>query len=162
MKINNKLIKKLYNCVVRITSQKIKFNWNNPSDKTEEGHGVGTGFFINKKGDILTCWHVIAESNENYINIPGIEKKYKCEVISVCPYLDLALINVKDYKPKDFLTLGNSDKFVVPDIYKILNIALIFYLRKIYNFFICITFLNIRCKFITFIIKFKYLIFYFF
>ncbi len=112
MKINNKLIKKLYNCVVRITSQKIKFNWNNPSDKTEEGQGVGTGFFINKKGDILTCWHVIAESNENYINIPGIEKKYKCEVISVCPYLDLALMNVKDYKPKDFLTLGNSDKLM--------------------------------------------------
>ena len=28
MKINTKLIKRLYNCVVRITSQKIKFNQN--------------------------------------------------------------------------------------------------------------------------------------
>lgn len=114
MKISDVLKKKINSCVVRIIAEDININWNIPYLLDEPSKGQGTGFFINKKGYILTCAHVVNGSKNLYIEIPFLgSDKYQCEVLSIVPHFDIALIRTIDYKPSCFVELGNSDKLVV-------------------------------------------------
>ena len=114
MKIDNNFKKKINKCVVRIVSEVIDINWNIPYLLEEPYTVQGTGFFINSKGDILTCAHVVDSSKNLYIEIPFFgSDKYKCEVVTIIPQFDIALIKCLDYKNKDFLELGNSDNLDV-------------------------------------------------
>jgi len=114
MEINNKLKSKINNSVVRIIAEDIDINWNIPYQMKEPSKGQGSGFFIDNKGYILTCAHVINGSKNLYIEIPFIgPEKYECDIIGICPTFDIGLIKVKNYKNKDFLTLGDSNKLKV-------------------------------------------------
>ena len=114
MKINNNLKKKINNSVVRIIAEDININWKIPYLQNEPSKGQGTGFFINTNGYILTCSHVVNGAKNIYIEVPNKSgEKHKCDIISICPYFDIALIKTKTYKPKEYLLLGNSDKLEV-------------------------------------------------
>lgn len=60
--------------------------------------GVGSGFFVNTAGDILTNFHVVAGEDGNIgasklsIRVMGDSKSYPAEVIGYAPQYDLALI----------------------------------------------------------------------
>jgi serine protease Do len=111
--INNSYTNKdiLKYCIVRITSINKEFNWLNPYIKKEVKQIIGSGFFIDNLGHIVTNYHVIDNSNNITISIPIFgKKKYECELISCYPHLDIAIIKLKHYKNKYFLKLGNSDK----------------------------------------------------
>jgi S1-C subfamily serine protease len=113
MKIDNNFKKKINKCVVRIIAEVIDINWNIPYLLEEPSTVQGTGFFINSKGDILTCAHVVDSSKNLYIEIPFFgSDKYKCEVITIVPQFDIAIIRCLEYKNKDFLELGNSDNLL--------------------------------------------------
>ena len=96
---------------VRITSSydiRDKFN---PEELDSHGKGIGTGFFIDTNGHILTCYHVIEHSVKIFINLPdGGKKSYKAIIISVYPELDIAIIKIHNYKNKYFIILGSSDE----------------------------------------------------
>ena len=47
---------------VKIISQEIKLNFLYPFKNKTTTKSVGTGFFIDKEGHILTCSHVIEDS----------------------------------------------------------------------------------------------------
>lgn len=97
------------NKVVRIISQKIDFDWNIPFKINDISASIGSGFFIDLKGHILTCSHVIDKSKKVYVQIPSIGKKrFETEIIGHCPDLDIAVLKIKDYKNKYFLKIGNS------------------------------------------------------
>ncbi len=114
MKIDNNFKNKINKCVVRIIAEVIDINWNIPYLLEEPVTAQGTGFFINLKGIILTCAHVVDSSKNLYIEIPFLgSEKYKCEVVSIVPQFDIALIRCLDYKNKDFLELGDSDNLNV-------------------------------------------------
>lgn len=114
MKINNNLKKNINNSVVRIIAEDIDINWNLPYTIETPSKGQGTGFFIDTEGYILTCAHVVNGSKNLYIEIPSNgSEKYKCSIISICPYFDIALIKCDTYKSKDYLELSDSNKLNV-------------------------------------------------
>ena len=55
------------NKVVRIISQKFEFDWNIPFKLNNIRSTIGSGFFIDLKGYILTCSHVINKYKKKYI-----------------------------------------------------------------------------------------------
>ena len=102
----------LHNKVVRIISQSIKFDWLEPYKNKGNNSSVGSGFFIDNKGTILTCSHLLINSSKVYVEVPFEGKeKYQAEIIMVCPKFDLALIRMKTYKNKGYLKLIESDAF---------------------------------------------------
>ena len=116
MKFSNALQKKISKAVVKIIAEDININWQIPYKQKTPRKGHGTGFFINDKGYILTCAHVICNSKNIYIEIPSIgTQKIKCDIIGFCPHFDIALIRTQTYKSKYFLNIGNSDTIKVGD-----------------------------------------------
>lgn len=111
MKINKDLKNKLSKCVVRIIAEDININFKIPYQLMTPNKGQGTGFFIDNKGHILTCAHVIQGSKNVYIEIPSLgSDKYECVVIGMCPDFDIALLKCIKFKSKEYLDLGDSNK----------------------------------------------------
>lgn len=80
-----------------------------------ERSGTGSGFFINKKGDIITNSHVVEGSKTISARIPGDDKEYKAKVIATAPDYDLALIRLEGIDAKKIkpMPLGNSENLDV-------------------------------------------------
>lgn len=101
----------LSNKIVRIASQTIEYDWEKPFIIKEMKPSIGSGFFIDKNGHILTCSHVVDNAKKVYILIPSEGKdKFECDVKGICPKLDLAILKIKNYKNKDYFQLGDSNK----------------------------------------------------
>ena len=104
------LNKKLQESIVKIRSESSSFNWFQPFKSLDDYKSVGTGFFIDNDGLILTCNHVIENAIKIYIIIPiDGQQKHEAEVISICPDNDLAILKIKNYKNKNFVKLADSD-----------------------------------------------------
>ena len=104
----------IFSSLVRIQSQGYQFNWLEPFKPLEESVGVGTGFFINSKGYILTCAHVINNSSKIWVSVPsnGLDK-YDAEIVSFYPEQDMAIIKIINYKKDiNYLKVGDSDKII--------------------------------------------------
>lgn len=109
--ITKQFEKKINKSLVRIIAEQIECNPMIPFIKEQPNKGQGTGFFINKNSEILTCAHVINGSKNIYIELPHhSSKKISCDVIFFCPTFDIALLKAKNYKNEDYLELDNSDK----------------------------------------------------
>ena len=105
--------KTLQNNVIRIIAQNIEINWLQPYKNDDSNSAVGSGFFIDKEGYILTCSHLVIDSKKLFVEIPfeGREK-HEVELVYVCPNFDIALLKTKTYKPKNFLQLiGNKEMY---------------------------------------------------
>jgi S1-C subfamily serine protease len=95
--------------IIKILSQSIEFDWKMPFKIDSASSSVGTGFFINKQGYILTCFHVIQNAKKIYAEVPSKGKdKYELKVISVCPQMDLALLQIHDFKVTEYCALDMS------------------------------------------------------
>ena len=114
MNIKNKT--NINKSVVRIFAEVISKNPFIPFDDLPPKRSQGTGFFIDKKGHILTCAHVVDSSINILIDIPNINtKKIKCELIYYIPEFDIALLKTIGYKNKHYVELGNSDDLLISD-----------------------------------------------
>ena len=101
----------LTSTIVKIISNNVTFNWFKPYKTADESESIGTGFFINKDGYILTCSHVVIDSINLFITIPSIGKeRIEVEVVGICDDSDLALLKTKSYKNTHWLKLGDSDQ----------------------------------------------------
>ena len=90
---------KFENSIFQVHSQNIKFNWIEPYKNIQSNESIGTGFLINKLGYILTCSHVIDNSIKVFVSLPAIGKKtYEVDIINFCPYVDIALLKIKDFE----------------------------------------------------------------
>ncbi|THF85326.1 PDZ domain-containing protein [Deinococcus sp. KSM4-11] len=89
--------------------------------QTQVQRGVGSGFFVNAAGDILTNYHVVAgesgteAAQKISVRVMGQQKSVPAKVIGLAPQYDLALIrpeglNKALIKP---IPLGNSDTLKV-------------------------------------------------
>jgi serine protease Do len=115
--MDQKFKNKINKCVVRIIAESININWEIPYLREAPSRGQGTGFFIDNKGHILTCAHVIDGAKNLYIEIPNVSSnKYECDIIGICPEFDIGLIRCRDYQPKEYIELGDSDKLNVESI----------------------------------------------
>ena len=98
----------LKNVIVKIYSQDIEFDFEEPYKNDESYESIGTGFFI-KKDIILTASHVIQDSIRVDITIPKIgKKKFQAEVIAVHPHFDFGLLKVLNCTNDEYLELGDS------------------------------------------------------
>lgn len=101
---------------VKIISQKIEIDWLHPYKNNQPKQSIGSGFFINDNGYLITCSHVIQHSKKIFIEIPYLgEERIEVDVVGLCPDFDIALLKTKSYKNKDFYELHKPNK-----IYEIL------------------------------------------
>lgn len=76
--------------------------------------GAGSGSIIDEQGDILTNYHVIADSEKLTVSF-GSGKNYPAKVVGKDPDTDLAVIRLLE-PPKEAMTvvpLGDSDRLAV-------------------------------------------------
>ena len=81
---------------------------------SQQREGAGSGSVIDDQGDILTNYHVIANSEKLTVSF-GSGKNYPARVIGADPDTDLAVVRLLQ-TPKEPLTvvpLGDSDKLIV-------------------------------------------------
>ena len=103
-------------CIVKIISNNNDYDWYSPYKGASDSQSIGTGFFLSNNGYILTCCHVIQDSNLIQINIPSKGKeKFTAKIISASLDYDLAVIKV-DLDNCTFLQLGDSDEISQGDI----------------------------------------------
>ncbi|WP_444875338.1 S1C family serine protease [Paenibacillus mendelii] len=76
--------------------------------------GMGTGFFFDKTGYILTNQHVVGDADEIEVTVQGYNKPLKAKKLGSNYDLDLAVLKVEG---SDFptLSLGSSDKIDIGD-----------------------------------------------
>ena len=109
-------VNKLDDSIVRVKVHRLDYNWKEPFSQRPAVESIGSGFFIDKKGYILTNYHVIRDSIKVFIQLPKYgAQTYLAEVKSVYPKLDLALLKTDQYKNKEFLELGESSSIVKGD-----------------------------------------------
>lgn len=105
--------------VVRIIAQQAEPNLLEPYRTPNQKAGVGTGFFISDKGEIVTNHHVIDGAQAIWIKIPSLGKIIiDVELVGTCPERDLALLRITEESLKQihtvlssisYLKIGNSD-----------------------------------------------------
>lgn len=112
---------KFKDTVAQIFSQATEFNWLEPYKTPNQAESLGSGFFINDKGELLTNAHVIEQAKTVMIQVPTLGKRrFEVEIVGVSPDRDLALLRLlpsefealkkalgKEELP--YLKLGNSD-----------------------------------------------------
>ncbi len=114
--------KQVKDTVVQVFSQTSEFNWTEPYKTPAQGEGAGSGFFINADGDLITNYHVVAQSISVQIQIPtfGMER-FDAQIVGVSPERDIALLKLTDESKKkiktqlskiSYLELGDSDQIL--------------------------------------------------
>ena len=117
IKLEKSDLKRFDSTIVRVRVHKLDYNWLEPFNKNSSYESIGTGFFINKEGYLLTNFHVVNRGIKVFIQIPLIgNKTYDCDIISVYPRLDIALLKVKNYETNDYLNLGDSNNVLKGDL----------------------------------------------
>ena len=97
-----------YTSVVRIIAYNIGFDWSMPFQKDQSTESVGTGFFFDKEGHILTCSHCVEDATEVFVEIPTEgNKQYSVVVKGICPFFDIAVLKIEGYKNKTYCRLDN-------------------------------------------------------
>lgn len=94
------------NKVVRIISHETEFDWKMPFNKSSTKTSFGSGFFIDNKGHILTNSHVIENAIKVFVEINNIE--YETKIKGLCPFFDIALIQILNYKNNSYFELDNQ------------------------------------------------------
>ena len=81
-----------------------------PLEEKTSDEALGTGFFIDREGHILTNYHVVERSNHISVYLPA-GRNTLAQVIGTAPNLDLALlkVDVEESDQIEPLTLGDSD-----------------------------------------------------
>ena len=80
----------------------------------QRGQALGSGFFIDAEGHVVTNNHVIEDADRIKI-ILNDGSSYDAEVIGRDAKTDLALLKAKVDKPISYVTFGDSDKAEVGD-----------------------------------------------
>ena len=92
--------------VVKIITQSLDIDIQQPFKLHSSSSGICSGFFISSK-HIITCSHCVINSKDIFFEIPSKgEKKYKLKIIGVCDDFDIALLESIEYNSKSYFKLG--------------------------------------------------------
>jgi len=80
-----------------------------------EQSGMGTGFFFEADGYILTNQHVIADSDEIRVIVEGYDEPFVATLLGESYDLDLAVLKVEGEQQFPTLPLGNSEGTKIGD-----------------------------------------------
>lgn len=87
----------------------------NGQQLTRHEEVLGSGVIITADGYILTANHVVADSDQIKIAVPGNKKEYTAKIIGTDPETDVAVLKING-ENLPAITLGNSDQIEVGDI----------------------------------------------
>ena len=77
--------------------------------------GMGTGFFFESDGYILTNQHVVSDSDEIRVIVEGYDEPFTAKLLGSSYQLDLAVIKIEGEKSFPTLPLGNSNDTQIGD-----------------------------------------------
>lgn len=79
--------------------------------------GMGSGMIIDKKGRILTNFHVVSDVDEIKVQLSD-KRRFEAEVVGTDPASDIAVIRIKGEVPSDLpiAELGDSDAVEVGNV----------------------------------------------
>ncbi|REK74534.1 trypsin-like peptidase domain-containing protein [Paenibacillus paeoniae] len=77
--------------------------------------GIGTGFFFEADGYILTNQHVVGQADEIRVTVQGYDKPFKAKLLGSSYDLDLAVLKIEGDKAFPTLSLGSSDDINIGD-----------------------------------------------
>lgn len=79
--------------------------------------GMGSGMIIDKKGRILTNFHVVSDVDDIKVQLAD-KRRFEAEIVGTDPASDIAVIRIKGEVPSDLPTveLGDSDAMQVGNI----------------------------------------------
>lgn len=77
--------------------------------------GIGTGFFFDSSGYILTNEHVVGGNDQIKVIVQGYDKPFTAELLGSSYELDLAVLKITGEKEFPTLPLGNSDDINIGD-----------------------------------------------
>ena len=104
-----------YKTIVRILAHDVAFDWSMPFQRAKANKSTGSGFFVDKKGHILTCAHVVANAAHVFVEVPTEgDRKYTAVVLGICPFFDLAVLRVEGYKNKEYCRLDTGRIKIAP------------------------------------------------
>lgn len=106
--IKNK--KDITSSIVKIISHGYILDLTIPSQIEKEISSIGSGFFIDNKGTIITCAHVVENARSIICKFKnGQDREYEATVVKICFDNDIALLRIKDtsFKTSNFLKLGS-------------------------------------------------------
>ena len=84
-----------------------------PSTNSKSTQSTGTGFAISPNGIIVTAYHVVKNSDDIEVLIPGLGFK-PAEIISSNPSNDIAILKIKS-ETKNFLQISNFKSSKISD-----------------------------------------------
>ena len=70
--------------------------------------GGGSGFIVTPDGYVVTCNHVVADTEAEYTVILDPKHKYPAKVVARDPLIDIAILKIKD-KNLPYLEMGDSN-----------------------------------------------------
>jgi serine protease Do len=109
--------KKFYQKEEKEFREKSKPQWNKEKEKLvlEDIRPIGSGFFINPEGNVVTNYHVVEGQKKIFI-ITSENKIYKAKVMRESQEEDIAILEIET-SPKNFryLKMGNSDAIEVAE-----------------------------------------------
>ncbi|MCU6709870.1 trypsin-like peptidase domain-containing protein [Paenibacillus sp. J5C_2022] len=77
--------------------------------------GIGTGFFFDEQGYILTNQHVVGTADQIKVTVQGYDEPFIAEPLGSSYELDLAVLKIKGDKQFPTLPLGDSDHSNIGD-----------------------------------------------
>jgi S1-C subfamily serine protease len=98
--------------VVQVTSNVVA---EDPIFGEQRGQSLGSGFVIDRRGHIVTNFHVVDGADEVYVNFSS-DDRLKAEIVGADPSTDLALLKVDaEQRALTPLELGDSEAVQVGD-----------------------------------------------
>lgn len=111
--MDNNSINRLYESVVRIEVNSILFQWDAPFIKSRSPTGSGSGFLIDDKGHILTCFHVVNQAVHIFVTLPYSEQqRVPAKIVAIYPEMDMAILKISKNSGR-YLELGDSDSIKI-------------------------------------------------
>ena len=97
--------------VVNVSNMRIaRSGWWFHQEEMEVPAGAGSGFVWDKKGHIVTNYHVIANGDSFVVSFHKDKKTYDAEVVGVYPQKDIAVLKLKKRPKKLFPIRAGSSK----------------------------------------------------
>ena len=107
-----RLVQRLGPAVVNIQTLQGEADPNAPSGRRVRARGLGTGFFIHRRGYLLTNQHVVENADEIHVRLAD-ERVLPAYVVGADERTDLALLKVDVPEDVPIAPLGDSDQIEI-------------------------------------------------